>query len=612
MDKKNTLIGITLLGLAFILMFTYQPPTPEEEPPPTAPEEREPERPDDAEATRPPADRPDEPRPDDALPVTRPDPEAPAAAREEFPDDEERVLLENDYMVVTFTNYGGAIRHVEFSRFARTKGSDERYVFNAESFAPALGLTDFANAGQETPFELVEHASDRVVYALELENGLEIRRSYTIDLDPEPRRPDDYMIRHETVLINQSGEVVRPPYFGINLGTSLPDKTEARAVGPQFMNFGYYDGDGANFIGMNRFRGGGFMSWIGLRDGRPRNLIEGRDPVVWASVSNRFFSSIATLDEPGRGYAARPVELPLREGERTPREGVTGSVRFSLPDLDPGEERVIGMDYYTGPKEYRRLQYLDERQDLVMQFGIFGFLSKLLLVMMTGIYSFFPNYGIAIICTTLVIKTILWPLTAKAARSSKRMMKISEPMKELREKYKDNPQKMQQETMKLFRQYKVNPLGGCLPILVQLPIFFALFRMLQSASELRFEGFLWVGDLSTADTIGHIAGFPINVMPVLMGLTMFLQMKMMPTATTNPMQQKIFMFMPPLITVMLYQFSAGLTLYWTVNNLLTILQQYLINRQKDDIDIEPLPATEEAGTGKPKPKRKKPKGKRKK
>lgn len=612
MDKKNTIIGITLLGLAFILMFTYQPPVPDEQPEePAVREDREPAEPGE------PVDRVDEaPRPEDrpAAPPrpARPDRDTRAAAREVFPEDEERVTLENDYMVVTFTNYGGAIRNVLFRRFERTQGSEERYVFNREAFAPALGLTGFSGAGQETPFHLEERAADRVVYVLDLENGLEIRRTYSIDLDPEPRRPDDYMIRHETVLVNRSGEAVTPPYFGMNLGTAIPDDTDARAVGPQFMNFGYYDGDGADFIGMNKFRGGGFLSWIGVRSGEPRHLIEGPDPVVWASVSNRFFTSIATLDDHGRGYAARAVELPLREEERTPRVGVTGSVRFDIPALDPGAEHVIGLDYYAGPKEYRRLEHLDERQDLVMQFGIFGFLSKLLLVMMTGLYSVLPNYGVAIICTTLIIKAILWPLTAKAARSSKRMMKISEPMKELREKYKDNPQKMQQETMKLFRQYKVNPLGGCLPILVQLPIFFALFRMLQSASELRFEGFLWVGDLSGADTVAEVMGFPINIMPVLMGLTMFFQMKMMPTATANPMQQKIFMFMPPVITVMLYQFSAGLTLYWTVNNLLTILQQYLINRQKDDIDVEPLPAAEEGGGKSGKSKRKKPKGKRKK
>ncbi len=606
MDKKNTIIGISLLVLAFVLMFTYQPPEPVEEPvrePEEAPEPREPD-----ETPRPEAE-PEAPRPAPQVPER----EQPAAAVEEFPADEERVTLENDYMVVTFTNYGGAIREVAYKRFARTKGEEERYAFNRESYAPALSFSGFPGAGGDSVFRLEEHTADRVVYVRELEDGLEIRRTYSIQLEPEPRRPDDYMIRHETVLVNRGESAVSLPHFGLNLGTAIPDDTEARAVGPQFMNFGYYDGDSAGFIGMNRFRGGGFLSWIGLRSGEPRQWIEGEDPVVWASVSNRFFTSIATFDRHARGYIARPVELPLREEERSPRRGVTGSVRFDLRSLEPGAEEAIGLDFYSGPKEYRRLEHLDDRQDLIMQFGIFGFLSKLLLVMMTGIHSFIPNYGLAIICTTVIIKALLWPLTAKAARSSKRMMKISEPMKELREKYKDNPQKMQQETMKLFRQYRVNPLGGCFPILVQLPIFFALFRMLQSASELRFEGFLWVGDLSSADTVAEVGGFPINIMPVLMGLTMFLQMKMMPTATANPMQQKIFLFMPPVITVMLYQFSAGLTLYWTVNNLLTILQQYLINRQKDDIDVTPLPEAEEAaGATKQKSKRKKPRGKRKK
>ncbi len=608
MDKKNTIIGITLLVFAFILMFTYQPPEPVERPARELTEER------DTDPEAPGVSPAPDAAPSETEPAReRPVPDAPAVAREAYPQEEEIVELENDYMVVRLTNFGGAIREVSFQRFARTRGEEERYAFNRESYAPALSLSGFPGADDDVAYRLEEHSADRVVYVRELDGGLEIRRTYSIELDPEPRRPDDYMIRHETVLVNRGDETVTLPRFGVNLGTAIPDDTEARAVGPQFMNFGFYDGDGADFIGVNKFRGGGFLSWIGMRSGEPRQVIEGEDPVVWAAVSNRFFTSIATFDRHGRGYSARPVELPLREDDRSPRQGVTGSVRFDLRSLEAGEEELIGLDFYTGPKEYRRLEHLDDRQDLIMQFGIFGFLSKLLLVMMTGIHSFLPNYGLAIICTTVIIKAILWPLTAKAARSSKRMMKISEPMKELREKYKDNPQKMQQETMKLFRQYKVNPLGGCLPILVQLPIFFALFRMLQSASELRFEGFLWVSDLSSADTVGHVAGFPVNIMPVLMGFTMFLQMKMMPTATANPMQQKIFMFMPPVITVMLYQFSAGLTLYWTVNNLLTILQQFLINRQKDEIDVTPLPETEEsAGGGKHKSKRKKPKGKRRK
>ena len=225
-----------------------------------------------------------------------------------------------------------------------------------------------------------------------------------------------------------------------------------------------------------------------------------------------------------------------------------------------------------------------------MQFGFLGFFSKLLLAFMYAIHSVIPSWGWSIIIMTVCIKTLFWPLTAQASRSQKRMAKIQGPMAELKEKYKDNPQKMQQETMKLFKTHQVNPLAGCLPMLIQMPIFLGLFYMLRTASELRFEPFLWVADLSQPDTIMEIGGYPLNLLPLLMGLTMFMQMHMMPVSpTADPMQQKIFKFMPAIFLVFLYNFSSGLTLYWTVQNILTIVQQKIINSRPDP---DPVPAAE--------------------
>ncbi len=217
-----------------------------------------------------------------------------------------------------------------------------------------------------------------------------------------------------------------------------------------------------------------------------------------------------------------------------------------------------------------------------MQFGFFGFFSKLLLAFMYAIHSVVPSWGWAIVIMTICVKLLFWPLTAKASHSQKRMSKIQGPMAELKEKYKDNPQKMQQETLKLFKEHQVNPLAGCLPIFIQMPVFLGLFYMLRTASELRFEPFLWVADLSQPDTIFEVGGFPINLLPLIMGGTMFLQMQMMPTSpTADPMQQKIFKLMPLLFLVFLYNFSSGLCLYWTVQNILTIVQQKIINSRPD-------------------------------
>ncbi|MCH8474537.1 MAG: YidC/Oxa1 family insertase periplasmic-domain containing protein [Opitutales bacterium] len=621
MDKKNFLIGMTLLMAAFIALFiqSYQQeqrrlaeqgPTPAETEPTTdQPEVGEVAPPPEPEEQRELTEEEITPEAEEPTPAVQEAPRPDDFAEQVSDEPEEEIILENEFMRVHLTRQGGAIRRVEMIEeredgslvYPRELDSDEPFIFNRAGFAPALsiiGLQEFDPLNEYS----IRHQDERsVTFSLRLANGLEIRRAFML-LDVEGRRdPNAYMIHHQTRFLNRSDAGYIPlDTFGVNLGTSGPSSERESRIALHHLTFGHYDGNRARFIGTHRFRGGGFLHSIGVRTNPARPEIGEDQPVVWGVVKNQFFAGLLTPEEPAVGYVSRPFRLPgIDGGDR--REGITGELLFDLRGVSPGEAAELNLDYYVGPKEFSRLDRLDQRQDLVMQFGIVGFFSKILLAMMIGIQSLpMISYGLAIVITTIIIKAILWPLTAKVARSSKRMAKIAEPMKALREKYKDNPQKMQMETMKLFKENKVNPFAGCLPIFIQLPIFFALFRMLQSSAELRFENFLWVDDLSAADTIGYIFGLPINVMPVLMGVTMFLQMKMMPMSTANPMQQKIFLFMPPVITIVLYNFSAGLTLYWTVNNLLTILQQYLINKQKDP-ELENLPAVtgEEEGDKKP-------------
>jgi YidC/Oxa1 family membrane protein insertase len=203
---------------------------------------------------------------------------------------------------------------------------------------------------------------------------------------------------------------------------------------------------------------------------------------------------------------------------------------------------------------------------------------------------------VAIILTTLMIKIASLPFTLSAARSAKRMQKLQPQMAAIKVKFKDNPQKMQQANMELFKEHKVNPLGSCLPVLIPMPFFFGFFRMLQSASELRFAGFLWVNDLAGPDTIGHLATLPINVLPLLLGVTMIVQTKLVPQPNMDTDQAKMMSqmmkWMPLIYVVMCYGFSCALALYSTVNGLFTIAQQLYINRQKDPVTG---PAVEAAG-----------------
>ena len=207
--------------------------------------------------------------------------------------------------------------------------------------------------------------------------------------------------------------------------------------------------------------------------------------------------------------------------------------------------------------------------------------------LMNRLYSVIPNYGIAIIILTLLIKIVLWPLGSKSYKSMSEMKKLQPLMKEIREKYKDDKQRMNQEVMSLYKTYKINPLGGCLPMVVQLPVFFALYRMLYQAIELRHAPFfLWINDLSAPDRLFNFnfsipfmePPYGIPVLTVIMGASMLLQQKMSPPMG-DATQAKMMMFMPIIFTVIFINFSSGLVLYWLVNNILSIAQQYYTQKK---------------------------------
>jgi len=386
-------------------------------------------------------------------------------------------------------------------------------------------------------------------------------------------------------------------YF--NLGTARP--ISAKPL-PSYLNVGYFNGKDAEFTAIDKLTGSSGILGIGASS--PKSEIELREQIQWSSVKNQFFAAVLTSETIGQDLYIYPVEAALEYGQENidpTRKGISGSVGYELGTVAAGASETLNFDYYVGPKEFKRLQAMGNHQDEVMQFGFLSFVSKLLLAFMYAIHSIVPSWGWSIVIMTICIKTLFWPLTAKASRSQKRMAKIQGPMAELKEKHKDNPQKMQQETLKLFKEHQVNPVAGCLPMIVQMPIFLGLFYMLRTAAELRHEPFLWVSDLAQPDTLMVVAGFPINILPIIMGITMFLQMSMMPVSpTADPMQQKIFKFLPFIFLIFLYNFSSGLVLYWTVQNILTIVQQKIINSRPDEPlkPLKPVAAVAAAPKGK--------------
>jgi len=233
-----------------------------------------------------------------------------------------------------------------------------------------------------------------------------------------------------------------------------------------------------------------------------------------------------------------------------------------------GSENFLG---YVGPKEWKLFKELDKNLEDVVEFGWFTFLSRPFFKVMYAIYDFVGNWGWAIVLFTLLVKLILFPLSYKGLMSMQKLKDLAPKIKELKEKYGKDPAKMNQQMMQLYKKHGANPMGGCLPMLLQIPIFFALYRVLLNADELQGAPWIgWITDLSHQD--------PYYVLPVLMGVTMYIQQKITPNTMTDPTQKKIFQFLPVIMTFFFLTFPAGLVLYWLVNNILTIAQQYYINK----------------------------------
>ena len=581
MDKKNTVIGVLLL-IAAMASFYFSARLA----PPVAP------------SGNPPAGTSSQPT---GLPmaasekspsITSPNDAGLSAAKT---GPAEYVTLSNDFITVQFTNQGGAIHHVGLKKYPETKGQAPLYTLNAPPAAPALSLADFPGVDRFTAYTVVTQTADELVYRT-VADGLEVTRRYSL---AKTVGQDDYQIRHETTFRNLTRKVLLLPRASFNLGTAAPLNEHDLGI---YLNVGYSDGSDASFIGQSDLQGGGFLAMVGLRDGTPPPYLERTAAIHWAAVKNQFFALILTPDQPGTGVRIERTKLvPTASDTDVAAYGITGYARFELKPLAAGASSTFGAVLFAGPNEYKRISNADifkQGEEKIMQFSsgfgkIFfsGFFAPLLLTIMTWVHSLVPNWGWAIVITTLLLKTFFLPFTLAASKSSKRMAKLNPLMQAMREKYKDNPQKIQTETLKLFKENKVNPLGGCIPILITIPFFIGFFTMLQSASELRFASFLWATDLSAPDTIGHIFGLPINIMPLFMGATMIIQMRLTPMPTTDKAQATMMKIMPWIFTLFCYSFASGLALYSTINGLFTIGQQLVINRLPEP-DLPAAPAAD--------------------
>ncbi len=304
-------------------------------------------------------------------------------------------------------------------------------------------------------------------------------------------------------------------------------------------------------------------------------MLDKEQSVDWCGVSNKYYCSILDAEKPFTLFQSQEFD------EKVPR--IAAGAQLDGFTLAPNADASYAFSLYSGPKIPDNLSAFHPSATKVLHlaWGPLNYLARFLLWILVKLYALCHSYGFSIILLTLIVRLAFYPITAKANTSMKKMQLVQPKLKELREKYKDNPQLMNAKMMELYRTEKVNPFGGCLPILLQIPIFFALYQMLDSAIQLRQVSFLWCHDLAQADTIFRIPlGFcdlPFNPLAIAMTALMLLQQRLTP-AVGDPAQRKMMMFMPLVMLIFLYDLPSGLTLYWTVSNAFSILQMLIQNR----------------------------------
>ncbi len=300
--------------------------------------------------------------------------------------------------------------------------------------------------------------------------------------------------------------------------------------------------------------------------------------ITWVASEDQYFVSAVMPDKPQKAS----MRLTL-----TPQKVLETTYVDSSPPVAPQTERTYQYKLYFGPKSLEALGREGAELGKIVDFGFFDIIAKPLLYAMNFIHRYIPSYGIAIILITVIVKLLFWPLSNKSYQSMSQMKRLQPKMAEIRAKYKHDKKMMNQELMGLYKVYKVNPLGGCLPMILQIPVFFAFYKMLYQAIELRHAPFfLWITDLSAPDRLFRFSfkipmmapPYGIPVLTIIMGASMFFQQKMSPPPG-DPAQAKMMMLMPIFFTFIFINFPSGLVLYWLVNNILSMAQQYYITKK---------------------------------
>jgi YidC/Oxa1 family membrane protein insertase len=505
---------------------------------------------------------------------------------------EKSETLGNSDVEFHLTNRGGAISEAVLLNHVADNG--QHVVLNGPDRLPIGAILEQPEAPALVEFAIARQDDGSVQFERKTPEGITVRKKFFFPATSEKK--DNFVAEMDVDFRNDGTAPYSNPGYFVTLGSTRPIHPKDMTT---YTRLAWCVDGKANGIDVNWFPAQNYpLVGVQKREAKPfyREKVNNAE---WAGMTNQFFTDLITpLSAKAVELWARPFDIKQADGATL--QGMEGAMGMPGFKIEPGQTASLRFQLYVGPKLYGRLAKLQHDESEIMNFGWFKLVSQFLLNFMNLIHGWVRDYGVSIILLTACVKGVLWPLQNKANKSMRKMSALAPKMQALKEKYKDDPTRMNQEVMKLYKEHGVNPVGGCLPMMIQIPIFFGLFSMLGQAAELRNASFLWVHDLSQPDTIAHIPGlgWPINILPLIMGATNLWLMRMTPK-TGDSTQQKVMMFMPLIFLFFCYNFAAALALYYTTQNLFTILQLYQNRKLPVPVLEKVAPAGKKSRKGRP-------------